>query len=114
VFVINGRIKVRAGFGDSARKLEQGIGRIASKSPGFRGYYVVQTGPREGDGILVFDDASDWKTVESETADWFTREMAPMCDGEPEIRTGEVIVAIEQDMARTPGVVRPAAEPRAF
>lgn len=95
--VINGRIKVRSSFEDVAKRLEAGLGPIVKRSPGFRGYYVVDTGDRTGEGIMVFDSADDYAALQDEVAGWFEKNIGPMCEGEPLVSSGEVIVSLEPE-----------------
>lgn len=102
MFVVNGQINTRASFADVAKRLEAGIGPIAKAQPGFRGYYVIQTGDRTGNGVLVFERAEDWAAAQGEVLAWFEKNISPLCEGEAQATTGEAIVAIEPDV--TPGV----------
>src|SRR5438067_2954425 len=98
MFVVNGLINTRASFDDVAKRLEAGIGPIAKGQPGFQGYYVVQTGDRTGNGVLVYDTAEDWAAAQGAILAWFEENISPLCEGEAQATAGEAIVALDPDV----------------
>jgi len=94
MFVVNGQFNVRDSFDEVARRLEAGIGPIAMRQPGFRGYYVVHTGDRTGQGVLVFDTAEEWAAAQGEILAWYEANISPLCEGEATASAGEVVVSV--------------------
>jgi len=97
MFVVNGQLTVRSDFKDMAKRLEGGLAPIVKRQPGFRGYYVVQTGDRTGQGVLVFDTAQDWAAAQGETLTWYEENISPLCEGAAVATSGEVLVSVEPD-----------------
>lgn len=107
MFVVNGQINAaRASFEDIAKRLEAGIGAIAMRQPGFRGYYVIQTGERAGNGVLLFATAEDWAAAQDEVVAWYQANIAPLCEGEALATAGEVVASVEP---ATPGMANAAS-----
>lgn len=95
MYVVSGRITTRSSFEETAKRMEAGFGPILLSRPGFRGYYVIQTGERTGDGVLVFDTASEWAAVQDEVLAWFQENIRPQLEGDGAVSAGECIVALE-------------------
>jgi hypothetical protein len=112
MFVINGRITARSSFEDVARQLEAGLGPIVKRNAGFRGYYIIKTGDRAGEGVLVFEAADDYAAVQDEAAAWYEQNISPLCEGEPLVTSGEVIVSLEPEGAPAPASAGSGAEAR--
>ena len=112
MYVINGRIKARSSIEEVAKKLEAGMSPIVRNAAGFRGHYVVQTGDRTGEGVLVFDSAEDYAAVEPQVIAWFQKNMMSLLDGEGDVTKGEVIVSVEADGMPTSAGAQTGAEAR--
>lgn len=109
MFVVNGQLTVRSDFKDVAKRLEAGLGPIVKRQHGFCGYYVVQTGERTGQGVLVFDTAQDWEAAQGETLAWYEKNITPLCEGEALATSGEVLVSVEPDAMPDKGAAASAA-----
>jgi hypothetical protein len=95
MFVVNGQFNVRDSFEEVAKRLEAGIGPIAMRQPGFRGYYVVKTGDRTGQGVLVYDTAEEWAAGQGEVLAWYEANISPLCEGDATATSGEVVASVE-------------------
>ncbi|CAN7280097.1 hypothetical protein LJR219_001313 [Phenylobacterium sp. LjRoot219] len=112
MFVVNGRIKTRASFEEVAKQMEAGIGPIVMGQPGFCGYYVIHTGDRTGEGVLVFDSADDWAPVKDEVVAWFKANISPLLESDGPVAAGECIVVLEPHAAPDAAGAASGAEAR--
>ena len=112
MYVINGRIKARTSIEEVAKKLEAGMSPIVQRTHGFRGHYLVRTGERTGEGVLVFDSAEDFAAAQPDVISWYETNISPMLEGEGDVTQGEVIMSVEADGMPTGTGAQTGAEAR--
>jgi hypothetical protein len=78
----------------AARRAESGIGQLMRQSPGFRGYYVFDTGDGGGGSVTLFDTREDALVANERAIAWIRSSLADLMDGEPEITAGEVLAVV--------------------
>ena len=79
---------------EAARRAETGIGQMLKQCPGFRGYYILDAGGGVGASVTVFDTQGAALAASAKALAWIQASLADLIDGEPEITSGEVLVAI--------------------
>ena len=79
---------------EAARRAETGIGQILRRSPGFQGYYVFDAGGGVGGSVTLFESKETALAANEKALAWVRASLSDLLDGEPEITTGEVLVAI--------------------
>ena len=79
---------------EAARRAETGIGQILKRSPGFQGYYVFDAGDGVGGSVTLFESKETALAANEKALAWVRASLSDLLDGEPEITTGEVLVAI--------------------
>jgi hypothetical protein len=79
---------------EAARRAETGIGQILRRSPGFQGYYVFDAGGGVGGSVTLFESKETAMAANEKALAWVRASLSDLLDGEPEITTGEVLVAI--------------------
>jgi hypothetical protein len=79
---------------EAARRAETGIGQILKRSPGFRGYYVFDAGEGVGGSVTLFESKETAAAANEKALAWVRASLSDLLDGEPEITTGDVLVAI--------------------
>jgi len=79
---------------EAARRAETGIGQILKRSPGFQGYYVFDAGGGVGGSVTLFESKETALAANEKALAWVRASLSDLLDGEPEITTGEVLVAI--------------------
>ena len=78
----------------AARRAETGIGQMLKQCAGFRGYYILDAGGGVGASITLFDTQEAALAANDKALAWIQASLADLIDGEPEITSGEVLVAI--------------------
>ena len=78
----------------AARRAESGIGQMLKQCPGFRGYYILDAGGGVGISVTLFDTQEAALAANAKALAWIQASLAELIDGEPEITSGEVLVAI--------------------
>ena len=79
---------------EAARRAETGIGQILKRSPGFQGYYVFDAGGGVGGSVTLFESKETALAANEKALAWVRASLSDLLDGEPEITTGDVLVAI--------------------
>ena len=79
----------------AARRAESGIGQILKQSPGFRGYYIFDSGNGVGGSVTFFDSRDEAMAANEKVLAWIQASLSDLIDGEPEITTGEVLAVVQ-------------------
>jgi hypothetical protein len=79
---------------DAARRAESGIGQLMKQSPGFRGYYIFDSGGGGGGSVTFFDTRQDALVANERAMAWIHSSLADLMEGEPEITAGEVLAVV--------------------
>jgi hypothetical protein len=79
---------------EAAQRAETGIGQILKKSPGFRGYYVFDAGHGVAGSVTLFDTQRAAAEANEKALAWIRESLIDFIQGEPEVISGEVLVAV--------------------
>lgn len=79
---------------EAARRAESGIGQMLKQSPGFRGYYVFDSGDGGGGSVTLFDSRDAALAANERVLAWIRASLADLVQGEPDITVGEVLVTV--------------------
>ncbi len=79
---------------EAARRAESGIGQMLKQSPGFRGYYVFDSGNGVGGSVTLFETYETAMAANENALAWVRASLSDVLDGEPEITKGEVLVMV--------------------
>jgi hypothetical protein len=85
--------KVRS-VDEVARRAESGIGQMLKNAPGFRGYYVFDSGDGGGGSITLFENRDAAVAANEKALSWVKASLSDLIEGEPEITIGDVLVEI--------------------
>ncbi|RDI59124.1 hypothetical protein [Microvirga subterranea] len=80
---------------EAARRAESGIGQLMRQAPGFHGYYVFDAGNGVAGSITLFESRETAVAANDKALAWIRASLADLIQGEPEITSGEVLVAVE-------------------
>ena len=75
------------------RRVQEGFVPIVRNMPGFRGYYLVNGGPKVLIAISVFDNADGALASNEQAADWVRSNVFDSTTGRPEIIVGDVVIS---------------------
>ena len=77
--------------GETARDVQEGLGPILSRSPGFVAYYVLDAGNNIVAAISIFESQAAAEAADRAVSDWIKQHMAALASSPPSIAEGEVI-----------------------
>lgn len=81
---------------EAAKRAQAGLVPILKRSPGFRGYYVMNAGEGAGFSVTVFESRESAEAIRDEVMSWIEKNLAEFVTEPPRITAGEVIVSVEQ------------------
>jgi hypothetical protein len=96
MYVVTRRVTLRS-VEEAAQKAAAGLVPILKRSPGFRGYHIVDGGGGLGLSIAVFDSEESAARIRDEAMGWIQANIASSFTSEPLMTTGEVILSVEPD-----------------
>ena len=78
---------------ETGRRAAEGIGSILKRTPGFRGYYVLDGGNGVGCTVGLYDSREAAEAVDEQAITaWVKENLADLYDGPPpEVTKGEVV-----------------------
>jgi hypothetical protein len=77
------------------RKVKEGFVPIIKGTPGFVGYYVVDSGGGTIASISVFQDKAGADESVRRAAEWVRQNLGSLVPNPPQVTTGEVVLAEE-------------------
>jgi hypothetical protein len=87
------RYHVKAGStGEIVRRARAGFLPIISATPGFRAWYLVDTGNDTLVAVSLFNDRAGAEASTQRAADWIKKNLAEFMPNPPEISQGSVVV----------------------
>lgn len=75
------------------RRAREGFVPLVRRMPGFRGYYLVNSGPDALIAISVFETAEEALASNDMAADWVRSNILESAAGAPEIIIGDVVIS---------------------
>ncbi|HEY7382926.1 MAG TPA: hypothetical protein VH743_04580 [Beijerinckiaceae bacterium] len=84
---------------EAARRAESGIAQLMKQSPGFRGYYIFDAGDGVAGSVTFFDDQQSAAAANVKALAWIQASLSDLIHGQPEVISGEVLIAVTPDMA---------------
>jgi heme-degrading monooxygenase HmoA len=92
-YVVLRRYQVRSGdTAEISRRAQAGFVPIISRTPGFRAWYLVDTGKDTVMAISIFKDQAGAEESTRRAAAWIKKNLAELMPNQPEIRAGKVVV----------------------
>jgi len=76
-----------------SRRVREGFVPLLQEMPGFRGYYLLESGPDVLISIRVFDSADEALASNEIAATWMRDNVLEFVKGMPEVMAGNVLVA---------------------
>jgi hypothetical protein len=95
MFVITRRFSSMRSVGEAAKRAETGLAPILRSAPGFRGYYIIDSGDGVGLSISVFESREQAEAIREEAMSWIEKNLADLYSEPPQITAGEVVVSVE-------------------
>jgi heme-degrading monooxygenase HmoA len=94
MFTIVRRFTLTRGWADEvARRVQDSFVPLLRELPGFREYYLFESGPDVLVSIRVFDSADEALTSNGVAANWIRNNVLEFTKGMPEVMAGNVLVA---------------------
>jgi len=88
------KYKVKQGsIEELAQRVREGFVPLVRQMRGFRGYYLLDGGPRVLIAVSVFENADEALASNEKAADWVRNNILESTRGMPEIMVGEALIA---------------------
>ena len=79
-----------------SRRVRESFVPLLHELPGFRGYYLLESGPDVLISIRVFDNADEALASNDIAATWMRENVLEFVQGMPEVMAGNVLVAADK------------------
>ena len=86
---------------EAGRRAVSGLGPLLRDAPGFRGYYVVDSGGGSGLSISLFDTREAAERSHQQALEWIRQNLSDLTDSQPQVLAGEVVGSVTNDAGRT-------------
>jgi hypothetical protein len=86
---------------EAGRRAMAGLGPMLREAPGFRGYYVIDSGNDSGMSISLFDTREAAETAHQQALGWIRQNLADLTQGEPQVFAGEVVGSVAAGASST-------------
>ena len=94
MFIAVRKYRVRRGStAEWAQRVRDGFVPLMRELSGFRGYYLLESGPDVIIAISMFDSADEALASNERAADWVRNNVMEFARGMPEVMVGDVLVA---------------------
>jgi len=81
------------GLADAVAEHKAAILGLFREIPGFRGYYIVKTGPRSATSVTVYDDQAGAEASNQVARDWIAANLGGLSIGTPQLLVGDVAMS---------------------
>jgi hypothetical protein len=99
MFTIIRRFRLTRGSTEEiSRRVRESFVPLLQELPGFRGYYLLESGPDVLISIRVFDSADEALASNEIAATWMRENVLEFVKGMPEVMAGNVLVAADKAM----------------
>jgi hypothetical protein len=81
------------GLADAVAEHKAEILELFREIDGFRGYYIVKTGPSSAASVTVYDDQAGAEASNQMARDWIAANLADLSISPPQVLAGEVAMS---------------------
>ena len=85
---------------EAGRRAVAGLGPMFRDAPGFRGYYVVDSGGGSGMSITLFETRETAERAHQQALDWIRQNLGDLTDSKPTVYAGEVVGSVTNEAGR--------------
>ena len=91
MYVVIRKLNNMQSVSESARRAEAILGPLLVQTPGFKGYYIFDTGEGVAGSVTLFESREAATAANQQALTWIKENLSHLYEGEPEVVAGEVV-----------------------